>query len=417
VTRRAALTPLAKLREHPDNPRTIKPAKLEQLKATLTQSRDLLEARPLIALPDGTVIAGNMRLRAARELGWDRIPVITFDLDEATARQWMLLDNNPFGDWDESVAAMVAGLDAELRGFTGFDTAELDRLISQAQQQRPDADDVPPAPAAKPRSRRGELYELGPHRLFCGDSTDADDVAALFAGERAALAFTSPPYLDLRLYGGGLDLDPERLAGFLPTWAGHADLIAVNLGLIVRDGEIVRHWDVYLDAARGAGLKLIAWNVWNREDATSMGAQKLTFPLWHEWVFVFGAATREPNRVIPTKNAGRTTARGQRLQDGTMAPPRVYPVAGFKALGSVLTTPSHKGPSAGDHPAVFPVALPTAYIRAVTGRGDVVADPFGGSGTTLIAADELGRRAFLMELDPRYCDVIRDRWAAWTAAP
>jgi hypothetical protein len=93
--------------------------------------------------------------------------------------------------------------------------------------------------------------------------------------------------------------------------------------------------------------------------------------------------------------------------------PAVYVVARWKSLGSVLTLPSHKGATAGDHPAVFPVALPREYLRSLTDRGDAVVDPFAGSGSTLIACEELGRRCYAMEIEPRYCDVIRSRYAAY----
>ncbi len=227
------------------------------------------------------------------------------------------------------------------------------------------------------------------------------------------MVFTSPPYSDLREYNGG-DLSVDHIASFLSVWADSAERVAVNLGLITRAGEIVQYWDTFIAAARSAGLKLLAWNVWNREEATNMAAQRMMFPIWHEWVFVFGDKSRAPNRTLATKHAGKTTKRGQRQSDGSMDTPRIYPVADMKPLGTVLTTGPHKGPNEGNHPAVFPVTLPSAYIEAVTRSDAIVADPFAGSGSTLIAAENLGRRAYCMEIDPGYCDVIVDRWERHT---
>lgn len=413
----AKYVPLAALRAHPRNPRTISAERLEQLKRMLVADPEMLEARPLIALPNGTVIAGNQRLRAASELGWETIPVVTVDLDEHRAIEWALRDNNPMGeDVEEISGALIAELQAAGRDadLTGYASQAIDRLLRAATPAPPvDPDDVPPLPK-KPRSKRGEVYELGSHRLMCGDATASADVATLLSGvDRVELVFTSPPYLDLRHYHGDQDQELEKLAAFLPTWKDQATLLAVNLGLVVRRHAVVRYWETYIAAAEAVGLKLIAWNVWNREDATNLGHQALTFPTWHEFVLVFGARQRRPNRILPTTGARRKPI-GQRQPDGSITGGTAQ-VHSHKALGSVLTLPSHKG-AGPDHPAVFPVGLPEAYIVAVTERGDVIADPFAGAGTTLIAAEMTGRRCFAMEIDPAYCDVIRERYEAFVGA-
>jgi ParB-like chromosome segregation protein Spo0J len=159
--------PLDQLHQHPGNPRKITKVRLEQLQRTLTAERDMLAARPLIALPDGTVIAGNQRLAAARELGWETIPVVYADLDEETAARWMLLDNRPAGEDDtELLAAMLremgaAGTDVDLAGYL---PADVDAILRAAQPvSTKDPDDAPALPA-EARSVRGEVYELGPHR-------------------------------------------------------------------------------------------------------------------------------------------------------------------------------------------------------------------------------------------------------------
>src|SRR5207248_7250183 len=142
-------------------------------KRALADDPEMLRARPLLALPDGTVIAGNQRLRAARELGWQTIPVITVELEPGRARLWALRDNNPYGEWDEpALAELLAelgegGVDLAL---SGFGERELDRLLAELPAVQ-DPDEAPPLPA-EPESGPGELYELGPHRLLCGDARD-----------------------------------------------------------------------------------------------------------------------------------------------------------------------------------------------------------------------------------------------------
>jgi len=124
--------PLTELRMHPDNPRTISGSQLRALASSLEQDPDMLQARPLIALPTGEVIAGNQRLAAAKELGWETIPTITVDLDEARAKQWMLRDNNPYGEWEaESLAALLDSLEPEERELVGFTGDELDRMLGE----------------------------------------------------------------------------------------------------------------------------------------------------------------------------------------------------------------------------------------------------------------------------------------------
>ena len=156
---------------------------------------DAARSPKLIALPDGTVIAGNQRLAAAVALDWETIPCVYADLDEQTAIEWAFRDNNPVGETDDVVAAqLLAVLSGRGRplDLTGFAAVELSALLRRVAPVA-DPDDAPPLPAA-PRSERGVVYELGTHRLLCGDSTDAGDLAALMGEARGALLWTDPPY-------------------------------------------------------------------------------------------------------------------------------------------------------------------------------------------------------------------------------
>src|SRR5258707_1099628 len=154
---------LFRLQLAPDNPREISKERLEQLKRSLEADREMLRARPLIALLDGTVICGNQRLRAARALGWDTIPAIFVDLDERRAREWMLRDNNSYGDWVEDDLALLlealAGAGSDL-GTLGFDDRELQQLLARLDTDHAgltDPDDIPPLPE-DPITQPGDLW-------------------------------------------------------------------------------------------------------------------------------------------------------------------------------------------------------------------------------------------------------------------
>jgi hypothetical protein len=188
--------PLGELRLWSENPRRISEDRLAQLMRTLVEDREMLRARPLIALPDGTVIAGNQRLLAAQRLGWLTIPTIVVDLDPVRARLWALRDNNQFGEWDEPALAELlselsaGGVDLALAGFADQDINKiLDHLVAEA-----DPDSAPLLPEGPPDSVPGVIYELGSHRLACGDARDRELLGRLLGDDRADVLWTDPPY-------------------------------------------------------------------------------------------------------------------------------------------------------------------------------------------------------------------------------
>jgi site-specific DNA-methyltransferase (adenine-specific) len=188
--------PLASLRSWPDNPRTIRPQRLDDLKRALEADPAMLQARPLIALPDGTVICGNQRLLAAQQLGWEAIPVLTVDLDPERAWLWALRDNAQYGDWDEpALARLLAELAADgvELALTGFATTEIDALLAGITAPA-DPDDTPALPETESISRPGEIYELGRHRLACGDARDQELLGRLLGDTRPVTLWTDPPY-------------------------------------------------------------------------------------------------------------------------------------------------------------------------------------------------------------------------------
>lgn len=228
---------------------------------------------------------------------------------------------------------------------------------------------------------------------------------------RAALLFTSPPYLDLRRFGAGQDLAVEHLAAFIPLFVERADLLVVNLGLIRRQSAVVRYWDAYLAAAEQAGLRLLAWNVWDK-GAGGAHPSGGFFPPQHEWVFCFGRTPKPVYRTVENGSAGTITYNARRKRDGVVRKSSPLAVRSRRPIGSVLSLPQERANRLLGHPAPFPVALPAAYIEALTEPGDLVVDPFLGAGSTLIACELTGRRCFGLELEPRFCDLTRARHAA-----
>lgn len=257
------------------------------------------------------------------------------------------------------------------------------------------------------------------HRVLCGDSTQQEAVLRLMDGKKAELLFTSPPYSDMRDYNDGKELSVEHLATFIPTFYEYCQYQAINLGLQRKDNEIVEYWNDYIKSARNAGYKFLSWNIWNRETARTIGQQSAFFPIAHEWVFVFGKTFKDINKTRPKADYTRNDKRkvkSRRQKDGTTKFSSVGDISNpMTEITSVFTSqPELNTEIRKTHPATFPVHFPFEYIKAITKENDIVVDSFGGAGTVLIASEKLGRRAFLMELDERYCDVIVQRYVDYT---
>ncbi len=348
----------------------------------------MLRARPLIALPDGTVIAGNQRLAAAVALGWETIPTVVVDLDDARAAEWALRDNRPYGsDVDDELSVLLGelselGRDLEL---TGFDSAELDRLLGVT-VGAVDPDEVPPLPG-KPRSKLGGVYELGAHRLMCGDATDPEQVAALLEGTVPRLCVTDPPY--------GVEYDPAWRTR--AAEAGHLAYADRRIGEVPNDdrADWQEAWDLF------PGDVLYSWHP---AGATSLihaaAIERAGFVLrmqiiWAKSNFPIGRGDYHV-RHEPCWYAIRKGATAQRTSDRTQT-----------TLWEINLDKNVEG----GHSTQKPVECMARAIR--NHEPCDVYDTFCGSGTTVIAAEMKGRRCYSMEIDPAYCDVIRDRYAAF----
>ena len=180
----------------------------------------------------------------------------------------------------------------------------------------------------------------------------------------------------------------------------------------------MQYWDAYIAKAKENGYKMLAWNVWDKTMAGSIGQQSAFFPIRHEWIFVFGTEFFEINETWEKKDKSigrKSNKRKVRQPDGTTKYSTIGDTTNkYKQMESVVAICSECGKIRALHPATFPVQLPAEYIKAMTDKGGSVIEPFGGSGSTLIACEQLNRKCFMCELDERYCDVIIHRWESLT---
>ncbi len=444
------LRPVAELRAHPGNARVHSAAQIEQIKASMLAFGF---TNPLLVDEHGVLIAGHGRLEAAVALGIARVPVIVLKHLSAAQKEALRLADNRIAEnatWDQALLreALAAVQAAELDlAALGFSAAELDDILAAAGEavtdgNAPEAlsapavqeggdgaagtkeaaeeDDPADAEPEAPRqsvTRPGDLWLLGEHRLLCGDSTDAASVSRVMADDRAALLFTSPPYGSQREYttGGVSDWDALMQGVFV-----HLDLamrpdaqVLVNLGLIHRDGEWVPYWRGWLEWMRAQGWRRFALYAWDQGPGLPGDWNGRLAPAF-ELVFHLNRTARQANKIVPCKWAGTPNkGSGLRDADGTVKPytHAGLPVQEMRIPDSVLRITRHKARGIEtEHPAVFPVALPEFLMRAYTDEGEVVFEPFSGSGTTLLAGQRTGRRVRAVELAPEYVDLAIARW-------
>ena len=424
--------PIDKLVEYARNPRKNDHA-VDRVAAAI---REFGFRVPVVAKSDGTVVDGHLRLKAAKKLGLTEVPVVLADdMTDLQIKAFRLSVNKmaELAEWDNELLVLEfdelteAGFDTLLTGFT---QDEIDALLADEttggdgeQEEAGDdaADDVPDPPAV-PVSRAGDIWALGPHRLICGDAADTSVVATLMQGEHARLCFTSPPYGNQRDYttGGIADWDALMRGVFAQLPMADDGQVLVNLGLIHRDNEVIPYWDAWLGWMRQQGWRRFAWYVWDQGPGMP-GDWSGRFAPSFEFVFHFNRESRKPNKIVPCKFAGQEThpradgsSTAMRSKDGKVGgwTAAGQPTQDFRIPDSVIRVMRHKGKIGQDidHPAVFPVALPEFVIEAFTEQADIVFEPFGGSGSTMLAAERTGRICRAVEIAPEYVDVAIRRF-------
>jgi DNA modification methylase len=365
---------------------------------------------PVLIDSENRVIAGGALVLAAQEMRLAKIPACRLpDLSEAKARQLRLALNRLAEDshWNSDALRRELTHLLEIDGgieieFTGFETSEIDALIiddgsDHEDELEPVLDDRPPV------SRVGDLWTAGDHRVVCGDARDPESYRALLAGERAEMVFTDPPYnvpIDGHVSGLGAikHRDFVMAAGELSV-TEFEGLLRDSLALSVRvsiNGAIHfccmdwRHLETLFAATKGIYSELKNLCVWNKSNA-GMGS---LYRSKHELVLVFKVGTAAHVNNVGLERHGRNRT-------------NVWDFAGQTSLKGAKN-------KLALHPTVKPVALVAEAIRDCSHHGGIILDPFGGAGTTCIAAERTGRRARLIELDPIYVDVTIRRWQRLT---
>lgn len=395
--------PIERLRPDPANPRRIGDDELEALTRSIRQWGLV---QPVLARrADGIVIGGHQRLVAARRLGLTSVPVIWLNLDADQTRLLGLALNRIAGTWDEQLLARLLGdLKAEAVDLTlsGFGEDELKELLlsldAREKADRPESFDLDAAleeATRSPRTAVGDMWLLGEHRLLCGDATDADEVAGLMGDEKAACMWTDPPY------GVGYTGKTARALKLANDEPGDVkQLIAAAFSqatAVLEPGAPVyvarpsgQDGLTFFEAFMAAGWQFHQELVWVKD---SMVLGHSDYHYRHETI-MYGW-TPGPGR------SGRGRHKGTRWH-------------GDDGSTSVFEVPRPK--ASRSHPTAKPVELVAAMLANSTRRlGDLVYEPFLGSGTTLIAAERLSRRCFALEIDPRYCDVALRRWERFSS--
>lgn len=431
--------PVERLVPYSRNARTHSAEQVSRIAASIVEFGF---TNPLLVGEDGVIIAGHGRFAAACKLELTHVPVVVLDHLTPTQRKaYILADNRLALDagWDQEMLALEmaelsdAGFDLEL---TGFSDDELDDMLrdvvdaSDAPQEQTegaadqDGDEFIPEVSTVLITRPGDIWLMGEHRLVCGDSTDKSVMASLMDGERATLLFTSPPYANQRSYttGGISDWDSlmQGVFGASMTVLDEAAQVLVNLGLVHREGSVIQYWNDWLSWMPAQGWRFFGWYIWDQM-APVPGDWAGRLGPRHEFIFHFNRKARKPNKTVPCKFAGKYQhLRGDgsggdlRNPDGSIGEwcHAHKPTQEYRVPDSVIPVMRQRGAIGKDidHPAVFPVALPEFAMQSYTDVGDIVLEPFSGSGTSIIAAEQAGRRMRAVELAPAYVDVAVKRW-------
>lgn len=388
---------------------------------------------PIIVDRNNVIIAGHTRLLAARKLGLDQVPVIRAeDLTEKQVKAFRIADNKTaeLSEWDDELLAM------ELEGledmFTGFSDDEIDALLNQDGPAGVIEDDFEVVLPEEPKAKPGDIYQLGKHRLMCGDSTKLEDVQKLMGGNLADMVFTDPPYnVD---YTGGTNealkikndnMDDSAFYNFLHDafscmlevtkpgggiYICHADSEGINFrSAMVNAGWLLKQCIIWVKNSLVLGRQDYHW----RHEPILYGWKPGAA---HKW---YGG--RKQDTVIEDSKFVTITEAGDgfniHIDDGVNTV--VFKVPSYEIeyaaddFGTTVWRVDRPSRNV-EHPTMKPIELVARAIRNSSKKDNIVLDTFGGSGSTLIACEQLNRACYTMELDPVYVDVIIERWEQFT---
>jgi DNA modification methylase len=416
------------LKPHPKNPRVHPDSAIDKLVRSI---KEYGWTNPILVSADGYILAGHARLKAAEKAGIEEVPVIYLPLEGAKAEAYLIADNRlqDETDWDyEKLKDLLQDLDTgefDLE-LTGFDMSEIEDLMTQLHELGEIIEDEAPEPPEEPITKPGDLWILGKHRLLCGDSTKAKDVERLMNGEKADMVFTDPPYnvnygdkaSMLEEYQKGHsnvnsikndNMDNAEFLRFLtsafeniysalcpggPFYICHAETTGLE----------------FRKAVLNSGLLLKQCLVWVKNSLV-LGRQD------YQWIhepILYGWKPGAAHKWYGGFN--KTTVFEDRPNLRKMKKEELIKFAEELLEGKHHTTVirEDKPTKSAEHPTMKPVKLIGYLINNSSKIGDKVLDIFGGSGSTLIAAEQLDRICYIMELEPAYCDVIVKRWENFT---
>ncbi len=388
---------LAEITPYEHNPRKNDEA-VEKVAASISEFGF---KQPIVVDRDGVIIVGHTRYKAAQELGLETVPVLVADdLDEEKAKAYRLADNktNEFAEWD------IEMLDAELFDIGNIDMAQFGFDVGSLNMENLPTEEVDMPEEVDTRCKIGDLWKLGGHRLICGDSTDIVVIGELMDGAIADIAITSPPYnadhMDVpfsKERGGGTQKATQKkyiADNDKRTDEEYFDFLCSNIDILLENAS-----EVFYNIGVGAGSKVAITRLLNQYQN-----QFKDLMYWVKDnpmpVIVESVISSAVELIICLgKNGTRSFNHfSDRLFHGV--------ISGHSASSSNEYADIHK--------ATFPVYLPAEIIKRFTPNNGSVIDCFGGTGTTLIACEQLNRICYMAELDPRYCDVIIERWEKYT---
>lgn len=401
---------VAQLRPYARNARKHSKKQVQQIADSI---RRFGFTNPILIGDDLEIIAGHGRVAAAKSLGMESVPTLLLSHLTPAERQAYILADNKLAlnaGWDQEILAIelqsLIDLDFDLE-LTGFSLAEIDFTLDAARDRNPNtstaAEDAV-TPASGPAiTRYGDVWRLGRHRLVCGDAREPADYARLMPNERAAMMFTDPPYnVPISGHVSGLGKIQHRefaMASGEMSPAQFIEFLTVTMAVAsgaCRDGSIAfvcmdwRHMAELMTAGQAVFSELKNLCVWNKTN----GGMGSFYRSKHELVFVYKIGDAPHLNTFGLGGDGRYRT-------------NVWDYAGVTSIGAARREAQEM------HPTVKPVAMVADAIRDCSKRGDIILDPFGGSGSTLIAAETCGRSARLIEYDPLYCDTIVRRYQAY----
>ncbi|MBO6727089.1 MAG: ParB N-terminal domain-containing protein [Rhizobiaceae bacterium] len=386
----------------------------KQIRQVAQSMREFGFTNPILIDEDCTIIAGHGRLEAAKLNGMTSVPCVRIGtMTEAQKRAYVIADNKLAlnAGWDDEILAeeLKALLDVEISfdvELTGFSIAEVDSLVEglvPEEKGDPRADALPPLDHSSTRCRVGDVWQLGPHRLVCGNALDPAVVGTLMDGDVARMVFTDPPYnIPVQGFVGGAGKVKHRefaMASGEMTNQQFTSFLATSFSNLQRhscDGSIhyvcmdFRHMRNVIEAADGIYTELKNLCVWVKDN----GGMGTFYRSRHELVVVCKNGTAAHVNSFELGQHGRYRT-------------NVWEYRGANTLKA------GRMDELAMHPTVKPVDMIADAIKDCSARGEIILDLFGGSGSTLIAAHKTGRRAYLSELDPIYCDRILRRWESY----